>query len=144
MVNLGITTTCITVDPKTMTAAVAKRGEVTDPTAEKEAGNIILRARWMKAKEGESQARRSIVIITLTDSPGEGMGQLPMEGGGKEDPGTKKGVHPTEMEKEVLEEKMVPMEKRGDIGPMDLGDIPLLREMSPMTEKRHTVTSKNI
>lgn len=68
MATLAEDTTSITVAPKTMMAAGAKRGRVRGPAAEREAGGITIRAPWMTVEE--SGPRESIAIITHTGSPG--------------------------------------------------------------------------
>lgn len=63
-----------------------------------------------------------------------------MEGGQSVGPGTKIDVHLTGMGIGIPEERVVSMEKGGDIGPMDPGASPQLRVRSPMRERRLTVT----
>lgn len=67
-----------------------------------------------------------------------------MEGGESEDLATKMDVHLTGMGTEIPEETVVPMERGGDIGPMDPGANPQLKERSPTRERRATVTGKNL
>lgn len=66
-----------------------------------------------------------------------------MEGGESEDPTTKMDVHLTGMGIGIPEEMVGPMERGGDIGPMDPGANPQLKERNPMTERKRTVTGKH-
>lgn len=54
--------------PKTTMAAGAKMGGARGPTAEKEAGDITIRAQWMTVEVEESCVRESIGIIIHTGS----------------------------------------------------------------------------
>lgn len=56
---------------------------------------------------------------------------------------TKMDIHLTWTEKGIPEEIVVSMEKGGNIGPMDPGASPQLRERNPTRGKRLTVTGKN-
>lgn len=67
-------TTYITATSKTTTAARKKRGRVSGPAVEREAGGITIRARWTTTQVEESRVRKSIGIIIHTGIPEGAMG----------------------------------------------------------------------
>lgn len=67
--------TSITADPKSITAAEAKRARVRGHVAEREAGYIRIKVRWMTVEVGEPPVRNSTVIIIPIDNPEGAMGQ---------------------------------------------------------------------
>lgn len=66
-----------------------------------------------------------------------------MEGGESEDPATKMDIRLTGTGIRIPEGTVVPMERGGDIGPMDPGANPQLKERSPTRERGPTVPGKN-
>lgn len=137
-------TTCITAVPKITMAVTAKRGRTKGPAAKRGAGGITIRTQWTTAEVEESRARESIGIIIHTSSPEGATGLWTVEGGESGDPATKMDVHLTGMGIRFLKETVVSMEKGGGTGTMDPEANPQWKEKSPLSERRRTVTGKNL
>lgn len=136
-------TTSITAIPKTTVVAIPTKGRRRGPAAEKEAEGITIRAQWTTAEVEEWRVRESTAIIIHIGSLEEAMGRWTVEEGESVGLATKMDIHQTWTEKGIPEEIVASMEKGGNIGPMDPGASPRLRERNPTRGKRLTVTGKN-